>query len=195
MWTDPSTLYVGVDYSITSPGVCALLKTGDIEKVSYGYFNKKDAGLGPSLSWLGDAGKLKDSKDQFDRYQFLADRVCLFLNTREVNTWTKVFVAIEGYSYGSTGFAYQIGENCAVLITTLKRTFKGCRIERIAPSAVKKRATGKGNADKEQMVAAFQQETGIRVNEPGKKVGSPGSDIADSYWVMRSGVDLFTSSS
>jgi hypothetical protein len=55
---------------------------------------------------------------------------------------------------------------------------------------VKKQATGKGNADKSMMVESFRQETKIDLlaaMTPNRaSVGSPVTDIVDSYFVCRS---------
>ena len=62
-------------------------------------------------------------------------------------------------------------------------------VEIISPSEVKKKATGKGNADKKAMHMAFMQETGYNLKTlitPDKKeVTNPVSDIVDSYFVCK----------
>ena len=62
-------------------------------------------------------------------------------------------------------------------------------LEVASPSAVKKLATGKGNATKEEMHAAFFRETGtdlVYFITPGRNdCISPVSDIVDSYYVCK----------
>ena len=59
----------------------------------------------------------------------------------------------------------------------------------IAPTALKKFAAGKGNADKCVMHAAFKEQTGIdlmvSMEKESKDCGSPVSDIVDSYFLAR----------
>lgn len=104
-------------------------------------------------------------------------------------------MGIEGYSYGSTGFHFQTGENCACLILALHKMCQKPKILKIPPSVVKQVGTGKGNAKKEDMVAAFCDQTGkdLLKMTGAKKVGNPESDIADAYFVMLAAKKSFTS--
>jgi hypothetical protein len=59
-----------------------------------------------------------------------------------------------------------------------------------APSAIKKFATGKGNAKKEDMYASFVEETGVDLSiildqSVDPKVNSPISDIVDAYYIAK----------
>ena len=56
----------------------------------------------------------------------------------------------------------------------------------IAPSSVKKFATGKGNANKEMMIDAFKETAGFDLlGELDCTYNSPASDIADSYFICK----------
>ena len=59
----------------------------------------------------------------------------------------------------------------------------------IVPSVVKKRATTKGNANKELMYEQFMKDGGEDlVSELGmNKLTNPVTDIVDSYYIMRTG--------
>jgi Holliday junction resolvasome RuvABC endonuclease subunit len=96
-------------------------------------------------------------------------------------------VAIEGYAYGAKGRVFHIAENTGVLKYKLFQA--NIPVEVISPSEVKKKATGKGNADKKHMHIAFMQETGYNLATlmtPDKKeVTNPVSDIVDSYYVCK----------
>jgi len=58
----------------------------------------------------------------------------------------------------------------------------------VAPTAIKKFATGKGNANKEKMQDAFINETGVNLKEQlnmTEKQWNPSSDIIDAYYVCK----------
>jgi hypothetical protein len=62
--------------------------------------------------------------------------------------------------------------------------------ELVPPTVLKKFATGKGNAKKEDMYKKFVKETGVDLQEilfPGRKLGNPVTDIVDSYYLMKWG--------
>ena len=61
----------------------------------------------------------------------------------------------------------------------------------IAPSVIKKYATGKGNADKEKMYDSFVKETKcdlFKIFEV-DKLQNPITDIVDSYYITKLGYD------
>ena len=96
-------------------------------------------------------------------------------------------VAIEGYAYGATGRVFNIAENTGILKYKLYNAT--IPIEIIPPQAVKKLATGKGNADKKSMHSAWFKETGINLQgaiSPKKSVvDSPVSDVVDAYYICK----------
>ena len=55
----------------------------------------------------------------------------------------------------------------------------------LAPAQVKKFATGKGNANKELMLEAFEKDTGANLKKFECNFTSPVSDIADSYFICK----------
>jgi Holliday junction resolvasome RuvABC endonuclease subunit len=94
-------------------------------------------------------------------------------------------VMIEDYSFGSTGRVFNIAENCGLL--KFKLWDEGKEFQTVAPTAVKKFATGKGNANKEKMYEAFLNETGVNLSllltPKATKCVSPVSDIVDSFYI------------
>lgn len=96
-------------------------------------------------------------------------------------------VALEGYAYSATGKVFQIAENVA--IAKYKMYCEGIPVTIIPPTEVKKFGSGKGNADKTAMHAAFLRETGIdlkAIMTPDKRdVGSPVSDVVDAYYICK----------
>ena len=61
----------------------------------------------------------------------------------------------------------------------------------LVPSVIKKRATGKGNADKQKMYEQFMKDGGQDlVSVLGmNKLDNPVTDIVDSYYIMRTGYE------
>lgn len=92
-------------------------------------------------------------------------------------------VIIEGYSMGSKGQVYQIGENCGLL--KHKLWTRDHKLILVAPTVLKKFATGKGNSDKLQMHEAFVKETGETLEALGKPGTNPSSDIIDAYYLLK----------
>ena len=59
-----------------------------------------------------------------------------------------------------------------------------------APTVIKKFATGKGNANKEMMIEAFESETGVDIREKCgiiNKSWNPITDVVDAYYICKYG--------
>jgi Holliday junction resolvasome RuvABC endonuclease subunit len=89
------------------------------------------------------------------------------------------YIAIEDYAYGAkSNSIFQIGGLGEML--RLQSYRAGIPYRDYEPSKVKKYATGKGNAEKSQMVLeAFKE--GFDVGPYGKS----GEDLADAFWIAR----------
>lgn len=173
--------FVGIDYSMTSPGICIIDENDQIEKLYY--FTQK-----PKLE-----GKQSDVVEgipypiygnDIERFHKLATITVELI--KKAND--KVEIGIEGYSFGSSGSrVFQIAENCGILKHLL--LLQGHQFQVVPPTVVKKLATGKGNSSKEPVYNAFVEQTGIKLNEllgiKSEKVGSPMSDMADAYWIAK----------
>ena len=62
----------------------------------------------------------------------------------------------------------------------------------VAPTAVKKYATGKGNAKKLMMYQSFIETTNMDFKiSLDDEVKSPYSDVVDSYWICRFGIENY----
>jgi hypothetical protein len=95
-------------------------------------------------------------------------------------------LTLEGYAMGAKGLVFHIGENTG----QLKQVLWKMRIpfDVPAPSAIKKFATGKGNANKEKMEEAFLAETGFDMRPvllQSKLSFTPSADIIDSYYMAK----------
>ena len=111
-------------------------------------------------------------------------------------------VYLEDYSYASTGRVFHIAENTGILKHKIYRRnylvqegFLSSKpkidVHLVAPTTVKKFATGKGNASKWDMCEQFLQDTGLNLNEeitPNKQPAStPVNDIVDSFYILKYG--------
>lgn len=122
-----------------------------------------------------------------ERFDNLASDMVAFLRFHQVDV-----VFLEGYAMGARGQVFNIGENTGVLKHHL-------HINRIPfvivpPTTLKKFATGNGRATKEMMCKALydvdESANNLDMIMFGKrKYDSPISDIVDSYWLAKFGVD------
>jgi len=129
---------------------------------------------------------LFEYKDNVDRFTKLADMTTMFINS--VPHINPVEIGLEGYAMGAKGQVFNIGENTGILKYKLRE--ENWPVEVYAPSAIKKFATGKGNANKEKMYEAFIEETGVDLGkvfeqDTSKKIGSPISDIVDAFYIAK----------
>jgi hypothetical protein len=172
----------GIDYSMTSPSICI--------------FNGTTAGFNYNhcrFYYLTDRKKyteiiLKNIKGEEFAY-YSGD----YMRFDTISDWAMKYlrgidqICIEGYAFAAKGKVFHIAENTGILKYKIFQTQTPLEIAQ--PSAVKKLATGKGNATKDEMHAAFHQETGINLifhYTPGRKeCVSPVSDIVDSYYVCK----------
>lgn len=173
-------IYVGIDYSLTSPCVC--ISRDKTFSNSYFYFlNDRKAVHGKFHNILGEEHE-EYLTDQ-ERYENIASWVLSILadfNKKDV------VVLIEDYSFGSKGKVFNLAENCGILKYLLhKNEYK---FFTVPPTVVKKFATGKGNATKEKMYEAFVAETGVDLHNilsPTTKLNSPTTDIVDAWYIAK----------
>jgi len=172
----------GVDYSMTSPSICVY--NGLVENFNFNHCK---------FYFLTDRKKYADSflknikGEEFVYYS--GD--CMRFDT--ISDWAMKYlrgveqVCLEGYAFGAKGKIFHIAENTGILKYKIFQS--QIPLEVASPSAVKKLATGKGNATKEEMHAAFFRETGtdlVYFITPGRNdCISPVSDIVDSYYVCK----------
>ncbi|CAB4124266.1 hypothetical protein UFOVP49_104 [uncultured Caudovirales phage] len=177
-------MVIGIDYSMSSPAMCVMAGP-TIEQSMFYYLtsNKKLVG-----NWDNAIGvEHKEYYSEQERYDNIAE---FFLNKIPIrDTPPKIY--IEDYSFGSTGRVFHIAENAGLLKYKLWEV--GYNFNTIAPSVIKKFATGKGNADKQKMYEAFVSETGkdiVKYYSKSGTLGSPVTDIVDSYYIAKYGYQL-----
>lgn len=173
---------IGIDYSMTSPAIC-FLADGKIPEFTY-WTTKRKFECKIETDGHITEGKLFSNKDLADeeRYDLLAEEIV----TKSLWYWPQRII-LEDYSFGSTGRAtFNIGENVGVLKNRFHHN--GVKLEKVAPTTVKKFATGKGNANKEAMQEAFINETGIDFKKVLGQTDSqwnPSSDLIDAYYIAK----------
>lgn len=171
---------IGIDYSITSPGV---------------FFDKTCHSLSGTKSLQG---VYRDGD-----YTFYIHEYPLWATEEErhikLAQWVmdcikgcdSPCVSLEGYAFGaSVGRVFNLSENTGELKKTLYRA--NIPFETVAPPALKKYATGKGNANKEAMYQAWidagMPDLMKLFGKPeSKKLYGPITDIVDAYWLMMYG--------
>lgn len=175
------TISVGIDYSLTSPCMCVMLAPS-FDGARFFYLTSEKRYEGVAFGNIRGDLHAKYSSEQ-ERHnsisQYFIDRLV------ECNVETNVHITLEDYSYGSKGKVFNLAENCGLLKHKLWKA--GYIIDTVAPSALKKFATGKGNAKKEQMYDAFLALGYPDINatlSPKKTViGNPVSDVVDSFYL------------
>lgn len=164
--------FVGIDYSITSPGICVGTSAKDYHL--YGFWKKEYSS--PKITLF----KYPPWKNNMERYHLLSSKVLDLIQEGDI-------ISIEGYSYGSSkGLQYNIGENGGILKHRIFMKY-GIILTEYAPTEIKKFATGTGNSNKESMVDSYEKDTNHMIREEFgiNKVGSPISDLVDSYWIFK----------
>lgn len=172
----------GIDYSLCGPCVCVFDGTEDdkfnIKRCAFYYLTsvKKQA----KVFGTNIYGELfEEYNSESERFGSIADWAVDKVSGCD-------HIGLEGYAFGASGRAlFQIAENCGLLKYKLYELAKP--VEVIPPTVVKKFATGKGNASKQEMVDMFHTKTTVDLMQlvtPDKKtVGNPITDIADSYFI------------
>jgi len=186
--TSPKTI-VGIDYSLTSPAICIADESFEFDKCHFYYLTNKKKHVGKMYKNIqGD--EHKEYNSPIERLKNISDWAVNKINTLE-NLKTDMSIFIEGYSYGSKGQAvFQIAENGGILKYRLEQLKLNYDI--IVPSVVKKMATGKGNADKEMMYEQFTKDNKIDLKKEFDmgKLNNPVTDIVDSYYIAKGGIEL-----
>lgn len=172
-------VYVGIDYSLTSPAICVHEgEDWDVKNCHFYFFGGK-----PNNKKFNSSKYPEWARDQ-ERYQKLTKWVMNSLSNHK----NPDCIWIEDYAFGATGRVFHIAENTGLMKYALY--VQGYKFNLVSPTTAKKYATGKGNANKEKMVEFFKKDTGIDIFDMlGLKEGrmTPSSDIVDAYWICKLG--------
>jgi Holliday junction resolvasome RuvABC endonuclease subunit len=172
-------IIVGVDYSITSPCLCLFDTRQKFCFENCQFYFLTDT-LKYANKFLGNiTGELFDDyahdTERFDTISEWAVNLCI----------GAAEVSLEGYAYNSTGRIFNLAENVGILKHKLYK--QAVPVSIIEPSKVKKKATGKGNADKQMMFDAFESETHVNLKTilAQKTLSNPVTDIIDSFYIAK----------
>ena len=185
----------GIDYSLTSPAICVYKEEDgryfDFDGCVFHYlFNterQRQLAAGSGLSNLR-ADPYPEWQTEEERHEKLAIWAYNLVQGCE-----EVF--LEGYAYATVGKSHvrSVAENTGLLKHKMWKN--KVLFNTYPPTVIKKFATDKGNANKELMYEAFIAEllTPPNLTEiltpKSKKIISPVSDIVDSYFIAKAGVE------
>lgn len=185
-----SQTVAGIDLSLTCPAITIINPNPTPSTIvpfkdcqSY-YLLSKRKYTQSNQNVTGATGGLWDKPEE--RYETIAEWIIGILEKHKVSS-----VGIEGYAFSrQTNTLTQLAENQGLLKYFLYKANIPYNI--YTPSSIKKFATSKGNAKKEQMKDAFYQDNpdydimGLFERLPTDKVVSPIHDIIDSYYIALS---------
>ena len=177
-------MVVAFDYSMSCPAMCIAGVPG-LSNTSFYYLTDTKKNEGVFFGGLVTGTKHQEWTTSEQRFHQISDHFIAVLNANKIPANTRVF--IEDYSMGSKGKVYHIAENTGLMKYKLWR--RGHDITPIAPTVIKKFATGKGNAKKPDMYNAFVQQTSVELKVLSKPDSSPCSDIVDAYWIAQLGLN------
>ncbi len=158
--------YVGIDPSLTATAMVAINEDGEPASIinNIGYELPKDSSV-----WR-----------LAERTGIIADGISAFLKQHDLKA-----AAIEGYSFSSGGSSlFQIGEMIGVVRYKIMQAGKLINHlpVTIPPTALKKFATGRGNADKSLMVLAASKDPW---NFEYMNKGNPDDNVIDAFWLAQ----------
>lgn len=175
-------IVVGIDFSLACPGMC--IHYGDTWSESschffYLYGVKKWIRFCPPL--------VSQQPPKFLHQQERLDWISSWL-AEHIKPLNSPEIYIEDYSYTShSSSTHILAEGCGILKNRLwKLGFNP--VKPLPVGTIKKFATGKGNAPKEAMFRAFQNEASYLSNAlPCRPGDSPLADLIDAYYVAKLG--------
>lgn len=149
---------LGVDQSYTS---CGLAVADEDKLVAFHRF-KTDSTL-----------------DVYDRAIQVANFIVEYIQLHKVES-----VRIEGLAFGMRGDATRdLAGLIFVLITNMRTRCKDVSCSIVAPTSLKKFATGSGKSDKKAMIEALPVDVRDEFVEAGFKKTTGLTDLTDAYWL------------
>lgn len=149
---------MGVDQSYTNCGFVVKDETNDV--IEFGTF------------------KTAAAMDVYDRAQQLADFIVGKVKQHEI---TKL--NIEGLAFGIRGDATRDLAGLLFTVITNVRRHTSATIEIIAPTSLKRFATGSGKSDKAAMISSVPEHVLNRFLEAKYKKTTGLADVCDAYWL------------
>lgn len=162
---------------MTSPGVCVGEIGADFSDIRLFGFGKRP-GVYDNIT-ISEYPKWTTPEERFSKLSNWALQ-CVTINGVPAMT------SLEGYAYAARGKIFEIGENTGMLKYMLWKNH--IPFMTMSPSSIKKSATGKGNANKQDMVDAFMEYTDCDIADLlgySCNHSSPVSDLVDAFWIYR----------
>lgn len=177
-------MYAGIDFSMTCPAI-TVGTSSDFKKCKSFYYTDKakfQGAMGHDIYGM----QMIPYEHEMERFHNISEWAMSIMKKFKVTD-----VCLEGYSMGSKGNVFNIGENTGILKYNLWKA--GIKYQTPAPTQVKKYFTGKGNANKLSMHEAFEEKTGISIADLFDLAAdkNPVSDVVDSYAMLCYGVDTY----
>ena len=185
----------GIDYSLTSPAICVYKDENgghfDFDRCVFHYLSNNE-----KQQQLAARTGLKNLRvDSYPEWQSEEER------HEKLATWAYNIVQgceevfLEGYAFATSVQAgvRSMAENTGLLKHKMWKN--KLKFQTYPPTVIKKFATGKGNSNKEKMYEAFVDElltpTDLKeqLTPKAKKIINPISDIVDSYFIAKAGVE------
>lgn len=152
---------IGFDQSYTSSGFCVMSESNDV--IDFGVY-KSDKEL-----------------DVYNRAISISDFIIEL-----IKKYTPMQINLEGLAFGIRGDATRdLAGLLFVIVTTIRRNYPTIIIRIIAPTSLKKFATGSGKSDKKAMMAAVPAEIMQRFMDKKLKKSSGLTDVTDAYWLVK----------
>jgi len=185
---------LGIDYSISSPGLC--LYNGDTYQWWVKYLPKGKEFTSPANNVTFTP---YPDVEGIPRYLGLTNWVEQVLADNILSSYPIKYVWMEDYAFGANGRLTQLAENAGILKARLHQNWPTICFKTIAPGTLKKFATGSGHAKKEQMWESFVKDYPDAVGWPkivfpkskSLKIPSPLNDLADAFYLARYGYSFF----
>lgn len=154
-------MHLGIDQSYTSTGYCILDETGNFVDV-FGTF------------------KSTATNDVYDRALQIANFITTLVATHHIT-----HMCIEGLAFGIRGDATRdLAGLLFVVITNIRSSCNHVSCVVVAPTSLKKFATGSGKADKAAMISAVPEQIQEKFKRSYKKTTGLG-DVSDAYWLAQ----------
>jgi len=171
---------LGIDYSINCAG-CCLIEDNTIRWFVNYRKDGKDYPVLPNsvIEWRHST--IEDHTDRFIELSLWANDI--------IGEFCPDIVILEDFAFSAKGNITALAENVGIFKADFRRRFPTKKIELVAPTKMKKMATGKGNSNKDAIWESFVKIFPIYSEWPkiihpkGNKIGSPIADIADSYFL------------
>lgn len=153
------SITLGIDQSYTSCGLCVVNEHGAV------------------LAF--DRYKTNADSDTYARALEAALHICEFIAKHAPDR-----VQLEGLAFGIRGNATRdLAGLLFTIVNVIKLRHPAIKCTIVAPTSVKKRATGSGKSKKKEMIAALPQDVLQKFKEANYKTTTGLADLADSYWI------------